>query len=57
MSTPINALQIMPGGQSGVLGSPTYASQLRRWLTNNYHQLVIGAADAEAISPTIRFTP
>lgn len=58
MGSPINALQIMPGGQSGVLGSPTYASQLRRWLTNNYHQLVISAQDAAAASPTtIQFSP
>ncbi|MCS6816418.1 MAG: penicillin acylase family protein [Blastocatellia bacterium] len=35
----IRALQIIPGGQSGILGSPLYASQLSLWLTNSYHAL------------------
>ncbi|GJM07976.1 MAG: hypothetical protein DHS20C11_02520 [Lysobacteraceae bacterium] len=31
--------QAIAGGQSGVLGSPAYASQLPFWLTNNYKLL------------------
>jgi len=38
--------QILPGGQSGVLGSPFYASQLGRWLTNQYKPLNISVATA-----------
>jgi penicillin amidase len=40
--------QILPGGQSGVLGSPAYASQLSRWLTNRYKTLHISVAAATA---------
>ncbi|MDJ0981425.1 MAG: penicillin acylase family protein, partial [Kiloniellales bacterium] len=29
----------LPGGQSGVLGSPLYANLLPRWLTNETHPL------------------
>lgn len=58
MATPIRAYQILPGGQSGVLGNPSYASQLGRWLTNQYHSLTISAAAAAAASPTVvNFTP
>lgn len=53
MGTPITAFQILPGGQSGVPGSATYASQLGRWLTNGYHPLRIRMADAAAASPTV----
>jgi len=35
----VRGLQVIPGGQSGVLGSPLYASQLGLWLTNDYHPL------------------
>lgn len=58
MSTPVKAFEILPGGQSGVLGNPTYASQLGRWLTNQYHDVKISAASAAAASPTVvQFTP
>lgn len=33
------AFQVIPGGQSGSLFSPNHASQLGRWLTNQYHPL------------------
>jgi penicillin amidase len=46
MTSPIAAQQILPGGQSGVLGSPYYASQLGRWLTNNYKTLVLDVTTA-----------
>ncbi len=50
MTTPAVAEQILPGGESGVLGSPFYASQLSRWLTNRYKPLNIevGVATANA---------
>jgi penicillin amidase len=37
----INAFEIIPGGQSGLLGSPFYANMLGRWLTNGYHPLLL----------------
>lgn len=50
----IEAHEILPGGQSGVLGSPHYADQLGRWLTNDYHRLLlapeeVGAAAVEVL--------
>lgn len=58
MSTPISAENIHPGGQSGVLGSQTYASQLSRWLTNRYKPLVIDQQAATAGNQTrIDFAP
>ncbi len=54
----ISASEIIPGGQSGVLGSPLYVSQLGRWLTNQYHALPIPASAALAGSNTVvNFTP
>jgi penicillin amidase len=40
--------QILPGGQSGVLGNPLYASQLGRWLTNRYKPMPLDPAVATA---------
>lgn len=58
MTSPIDARQIIPGGQSGVLGSPTYASQLGRWLTNRYKPLVIGRdAALQGEVSRLEFTP
>lgn len=58
MSTPIKAWQVIPGGQSGVLGSPLYASQLGRWLTNQYQTLPVSAgAAAGQVTTEIRFNP
>jgi penicillin G amidase len=58
MSNPVVAQQILPGGQSGVYGNPLYASQLSRWLTNNYKPLVIDA-NAAVANParTLNFVP
>jgi penicillin amidase len=53
MTTPIAASEIIPGGQSAVLGTPLYASQLGRWLTNNYHALPVDIAATTAASPTV----
>lgn len=35
----LRTLQVIPGGQSGILGHPHYASQLGLWLTNDYHPM------------------
>ncbi|HET9032321.1 MAG TPA: penicillin acylase family protein [Dokdonella sp.] len=55
----ISASEIIPGGQSGVLGSPLYVSQLGRWLTNQYHPLPIPAAAAlqQPGSTVVSFVP
>ncbi len=45
--------QILPGGQSGVLGSPLYASQLGRWLTNRYKPMPLSVAAATAPPTTV----
>jgi penicillin amidase len=34
---PMPPLEVIPGGQSGVPGSPLFGSQLPLWLTNDYH--------------------
>jgi len=50
--------QILPGGQSGVLGSPRYASQLGRWLTNRYKPMPLNVAAATAApSAVLSFQP
>ena len=54
----ISASEIIPGGQSGVLGSPLYASQLGRWLTNQYHPLPISASASIAqATSSLSFVP
>ena len=54
----IVALQAIPGGQSGTLGSPLYISQLPLWLTNAYAPLAITVEDAEAAEASrIEFVP
>ena len=42
MSLPINAFEVIPGGNSAVLGSPNYVDQLPLWLTGQYHPLTVG---------------
>ncbi len=37
----IEAEEVIPGGQSGVVTSPDYASQLGRWLTNDHHPMLL----------------
>ena len=54
----INALQIIPGGQSGVPDSPFFSNQLDRWLTNQYHPMQIDPADVAADQLSVEvFTP
>ncbi|HSE12489.1 MAG TPA: penicillin acylase family protein, partial [Rudaea sp.] len=48
MSATINAVEVIPGGNSGVLGSVHYADQLPLWLSNLYHPLPIPVAVAAA---------
>ena len=58
MSTPINAVEVIPGGESAVLGDPNYASQLLLWLTGNYHPLIVDPAAAlQGTVTTVNFTP
>jgi penicillin amidase len=45
--------QILPGGQSGVLGNPLYASQLGRWLTNQYKPMPLSVSAATANPATV----
>lgn len=49
----IAAQEIIPGGESGVLGSPHRADQLGRWLTNQYHPLLITSAQVRAASVSV----
>ena len=44
----IEAEEILPGGQSGVPTSPDFAGQLGRWLTNQYHPLLLAAEEVVA---------
>jgi penicillin amidase len=37
----VDAMQVIPGGQSGVLGSPFQFDQLLLWLTNHYHPVYL----------------
>lgn len=54
----IRAYQIMPGGQSGELGSLRRDDQLGRWLTNGYHLLRLSAEDVQAdVAGMLQFAP
>jgi penicillin amidase len=54
----VEALEVIPGGQSGVFFSPNYSSQLPLWLTNDYHPLALGEADAQDVAvSTVTFVP
>jgi penicillin amidase len=58
MSTPINAVEVIPGGESAVLGDPNYASQLLLWLSGSYHPLVVDSNTAtQGTTSTINFVP
>jgi penicillin amidase len=45
MATPISAVEVIPGGESAVLGDPHYADQLPLWLTGQYHALPVGSGN------------
>lgn len=53
----IDARQVIPGGQSGVLGSPHYADQLPLWLTDRYHPVAIEPAAVGPVEEVLDFTP
>ncbi len=53
MDKPINAFEVIPGGESAVLGDPNYASQLLLWLTGNYHPLVVDPSAARNGATTV----
>jgi penicillin amidase len=58
MQPTIVAAEVLPGGNSGVLGSPYYADQLPLWLTNRYHPLAIPVAGAVAAAKSeLDFAP
>jgi len=58
MDTPISAVEVIPGGESAVLGDPNYASQLLLWLTGSYHPLVVDPhAATQGAASTLSFTP
>ena len=44
----INAQQVIPGGQSGVITSPSYSGQLGRWLTNGFHLMRLTRQQVES---------
>ncbi|HUV14134.1 MAG TPA: penicillin acylase family protein, partial [Acidobacteriota bacterium] len=48
----IEAYQIIPGGPSGRRDSAGYTSQLGRWLTNQYHPVLLSREDVEADART-----
>ena len=45
-----DAVQIIPGGESGNLGSPNRTDQLGLWLVNDYHPLPVALDDVLAIA-------
>ncbi len=58
MFTPIKAVEVIPGGESAVLGDPNYASQLLLWLTGGYHPLVVDPnAALQGTQTTVNFVP
>jgi penicillin amidase len=58
MDTPINAVEVIAGGESAVLGDPNYVSQLLLWLTGQYHPLVVDPnAAAQGATTVVNFVP
>jgi len=51
------AQEIVPGGRSGIVVSPLYTNQLRKWLVNDYLPLAIGEEQAAVDSDVTTFTP
>jgi len=41
----IHAVQVIPGGASGVPGSPTFGSLVELWATNDYHEASFDLGD------------
>ena len=54
----IDGQTTLPGGESGVLGSPLYANILGRWLTNDYYDIRQRNRDVkQSAASTQRFVP
>ena len=54
----IKGRTVLPGGESGVLGSPLYANILGRWLTNDYYDIRQRFKDVKkSAASTQRFVP
>jgi penicillin amidase len=54
----ISGRTVLPGGASGVLGSPLYANILGRWLTNDYYDIRQRNNDVKRDTASIRkFVP
>ena len=54
----ISGRTILPGGESGVLGSPLYANILGRWLTNDYYDIRQRNRDVKrSAASTQKFVP
>ncbi len=54
----LTAQQVIPGGESGVLGSPFQVDQMMLWLTNQYHQVHLFPQDVVDNSMSFqRFVP
>jgi len=43
----IKAVQVIPGGENGVVGNQFYTNQLPLWLTNRYHQVFFSRGEIE----------
>jgi penicillin amidase len=54
----IRSVQVIPGGERGVVGDRFYTDQLRLWLTNDYHRVLVTRLDIyhERYSRTV-YTP
>ena len=58
MDMPITAVEVIPGGNSAVIGTPHYIDQLPLWLTGNYHPLFVGNGTAAPnAETTLSFQP
>jgi penicillin amidase len=54
----IDGQTTLPGGESGVLGSPLYANILGRWLTNDYYDIRQRMRDVkQSAASTQKFVP
>ncbi|MDH3673580.1 MAG: penicillin acylase family protein, partial [Gammaproteobacteria bacterium] len=54
----IRGKTVLPGGESGVLGSPLYANILGRWLTNDYYDIRQHVNDVkQSAASTQKFVP
>jgi len=50
----IHAVQVIPGGASGVPGTPFFASEVERWATNDYHDAASDLGDVLRSAVSVR---